>query len=178
MPLAVRRDRDRSLVSTLTRELRHSLAADATVAAHVPFGAEPAATCEPRLPEALAEVGFRVLLPVVLPDRDLDWAEYQGQTSLAYAPRGLSEPTGPRVGPSAIAAVDAVVAPAVAVDESGVRLGRGGGSYDRALARLAPGTPVIALLYDDELIRQLPTQPHDRRVTAVITPSAGRRDVG
>ncbi|MGH3743069.1 MAG: 5-formyltetrahydrofolate cyclo-ligase, partial [Micromonosporaceae bacterium] len=58
------------------------------------------------------------------------------------------------------------------------RLGRGGGSYDRALARLAPGTPVIALLYDDELIRQLPTQPHDRRVTAVITPSAGRRDVG
>ena len=66
-----------------------------------------------------------------------------------------------------------VVVPAVAVDRAGVRLGRGGGSYDRVLARVPPGVPVIALLYDGELCAALPAGPHDRRVTAVVTPSAG-----
>ena len=50
-------------------------------------------------------------------------------------------------------------------------LGRGGGSYDRALARVPPGTPVVALLYPDELRASLPAAPHDRPVTAVLTPT-------
>jgi 5-formyltetrahydrofolate cyclo-ligase len=66
-----------------------------------------------------------------------------------------------------------VVVPAVAVDARGVRLGRGGGSYDRALARVAPDTLVVALLHDGEVVEELPYEPHDRRVDAVITPSGG-----
>jgi 5-formyltetrahydrofolate cyclo-ligase len=67
--------------------------------------------------------------------------------------------------------VDLVLVPALAVDRhTGVRLGRGGGSYDRALARTHPGTPVIALLYPGELLEGVPAQPHDARVTAVLTP--------
>ncbi|HET6211744.1 MAG TPA: 5-formyltetrahydrofolate cyclo-ligase, partial [Micromonosporaceae bacterium] len=102
--------------------------------------------------------GVAVLLPVLLDDRDLDWARYPGGTPLGVA---------------AIATADLVVVPAVAVDRTGVRLGRGGGSYDRALARVGAATPVIALLYDGELLPALPAEPHDRRVRAVIMPATG-----
>ena len=54
-----------------------------------------------------------------------------------------------------------VLVPALAVDRAGNRLGRGGGSYDRALARVGPLIPVIALLYDDELLDQVPAEQHD-----------------
>jgi 5-formyltetrahydrofolate cyclo-ligase len=54
-----------------------------------------------------------------------------------------------------------------------VRLGRGGGSYDRALSRIRPNALVVALLYDGELVETLPAEPHDRRVTAVILPGYG-----
>jgi 5-formyltetrahydrofolate cyclo-ligase len=64
------------------------------------------------------------------------------------------------------------VVPALAVDRRGSRLGRGGGSYDRALARVPAGRPVLALLYDGECPEVVPTEPHDRRVTVAVTPHA------
>ena len=66
-----------------------------------------------------------------------------------------------------------VLAPALAVDRAGNRLGRGGGSYDRALARVGPLSPVIALLYDGELLAGEPAQPHDTPVRAAVRPGAG-----
>ena len=85
----------------------------------------------------------------------------------------LREPPGPRLGPEAIASAEIVLVPALAVDATGTRLGRGGGSYDRALARVRPEVPVIALLYPGELVPLLPAEPHDRPVTAVLTPRLG-----
>ncbi|HEX6073919.1 MAG TPA: 5-formyltetrahydrofolate cyclo-ligase [Micromonosporaceae bacterium] len=155
----------------LVRELVVALRQVRTVAGFLPFGTEPCATATPSLPDALLAVGVQVLLPVLLPDLDLDWAGYDGR--LAPAARGLKEPVGPRLGPAAIASVDAVVVPAVAVDRAGVRLGRGGGSYDRALARVPAGVPVIAPLYEAEWVARLPADPHDQRVTAVVTPGRG-----
>jgi 5-formyltetrahydrofolate cyclo-ligase len=61
--------------------------------------------------------------------------------------------------------------PALAVSRSGVRLGRGGGSYDRALARVPPGMPIIAMIYDDELVDELPHDDWDVPVTGAVTPS-------
>jgi 5-formyltetrahydrofolate cyclo-ligase len=61
--------------------------------------------------------------------------------------------------------------PALAVGRDGTRLGRGGGSYDRALARVPAATPVVALLYEDELLETVPAEPHDRRVSAAVLPS-------
>src|SRR5215469_3886092 len=79
--------------------------------------------------------------------------------------------TGGALSVDAIAAVDLVLAPALAVSEGGVRLGRGGGSYDRALARVPSGVPIWALIYDDELVDELPRDDWDIPVTGAITPS-------
>ena len=68
---------------------------------------------------------------------------------------------------------DLVLVPALAVDQSGLRLGRGGGSYDRALARVGAQVPTVALLYDSELLDRVPGGPHDQRVRMVARPSAG-----
>lgn len=141
----------------------------ATVAAYVPLPGEPAG---PGLVDALAAVAGRVLLPVLRGDRDLDWGVYRGSSTLVSGPLGLRQPAGPPLDVAAISSADLVLVPAVAVDRTGMRLGRGGGSYDRALARVTTGL-VVALLYDGELVDRVPSDPHDRPVGAVITPSGG-----
>ncbi|MFK3984641.1 5-formyltetrahydrofolate cyclo-ligase [Micromonospora sp. NPDC050397] len=144
------------------------------ITAYVPVGSEPGGPDLPdRLLDALGPTGD-LLLPVLRPDLDLDWAHHGGGV-LVPAGRGLREPVGDRLGTAAVGTADLVIVPAVAVDRRGVRLGRGGGSYDRALARVAPDTLTLALLHDGELVDRVPAQPHDRPVAAVITPSGGLR---
>ncbi|BAJ30364.1 MULTISPECIES: 5-formyltetrahydrofolate cyclo-ligase [Kitasatospora] len=146
-----------------------------TVAAYVSVGAEPGT--RPLL-GALAAAGVRVLLPVLLPDNDLDWAPYEDDGRLAPAGRGLLEPTAARLGPDAVLDADVVLLPGLAVDRRGVRLGRGGGSYDRVLARLtrAGAAPLLAtLLYPDELLPEVPAEPHDLPVHAAVTPEGVTR---
>ena len=141
-----------------------------TVAAYYSVGSEPDTH---GLLFGLWKRGTYVLLPVLRPDGDLDWASYEGPDSLAAGPRGLREPTEPRRGVEAVSLADVVLAPALAVDPAGRRLGRGGGSYDRALARVGPLIPVIALLYDDELLDRVPVRPHDVPVRAAVRPGPG-----
>ncbi len=138
----------------------------ATVTAYVSIPGEPGTG---PLLEALAARGQHVLLPVLMPDLDLDWARYEGP--LVATGRGLLEPPGPRLGIDAVATADVVLVPALAVDRRGTRLGRGGGCYDRALGRVPVGTPVCALLHDGELLDEVPREPHDRAVTHVVTPT-------
>ncbi|MEU5283961.1 5-formyltetrahydrofolate cyclo-ligase [Streptomyces sp. NPDC020755] len=148
-----------------------------TVAAYVSVGREPGT--RPLL-EALRGRGVRVLLPVLLADNDLDWAAYEGPGHLLPAGRGLLEPDGPRLGPAAVLEAEAVLLPGLAVDGAGMRLGRGGGSYDRVLARLtAAGAhpSLVVLLYDDEVVARVPSEPHDHPVDAVVTPAGARRFV-
>lgn len=140
----------------------------ATVAAYVSTGTEPGTGV---LLDALVEAGKRVILPALLPDDDLDWATYQGEASLLPARRGILEPVGPRLGVEAVAAADVVLVPGLAVSSKGVRLGRGGGSYDRALARVPVGTFTCVLLHDGEVGRDVPAEEHDRSVSAAATPS-------
>jgi 5-formyltetrahydrofolate cyclo-ligase len=130
------------------------------VAAYRPLRTEPGSN---ELLEELIARGVRVLVPVTLPDRDLDWVELPGDRPLTV---------------DAISSVDAVLVPALAVTTGGRRLGRGGGSYDRALARVRVGVPVVALVYDAEVLAQVPSDPWDRPVTACVTPGAGWLDLG
>ena len=139
---------------------QHDAAGWRSVAAYRPLRTEPGSL---ELLDALLTRGIRVLLPVTLPDRDLDWVALPGDVPLDV---------------EAIATVDAVLVPALAVAADGTRLGRGGGSYDRALARVRPGTPVAALLYDGELRAQLPRDAWDVAVSAYVTPSGGWHEIG
>jgi 5-formyltetrahydrofolate cyclo-ligase len=138
----------------------------ATVACYVSVGTEPGTG---PLLELLTDAGRRVMLPVLLPDGDLDWALHTGP--LLPARRGLLEPPGPRLGPDTVATADVVLVPGLAADRTGMRLGRGGGSYDRALARVPAGTFTCVLLHDGELVDGVPADDHDRRVRAAVTPS-------
>ena len=146
------------------------VAAAGTIAAYYSVGSEPDTR---GLVFALWKRGSYVILPVLLPDGDLDWASYEGPDSLAPGPRGLLQPVEPVRGVDTVARADVVLVPALAVDTAGNRLGRGGGSYDRALARVGEQVPVIALLYDAELLPAVPVMPHDQRVRAVARPGYG-----
>lgn len=166
--------RIRAALAHAVARLRHSTERPVSVAAYVPIGSEPGGTGLPAtLAHALPPYG-RLLLPILRADDALEWAEYDG--GLTEGRHGLAEPTGPRVGPEAVAAASLVVVPALAVDRRGARLGRGGGSYDRALRYVAGEVPVVAPLHDGELLdTTVPEQPHDQRVTAVVTPEEGWR---
>lgn len=141
-----------------------------TVAAYWSVGTEPDTH---GLLFGLWKRGSYVLLPVLLPDGDLDWASYEGPDSLRPAAHGLLEPTEPVRGVTAVCSADLVLVPALAVDHSGLRLGRGGGSYDRALARVGAQVPTVALVYDAELLDWVPGGPQDQRVRMVARPSSG-----
>jgi len=132
------------------------------VAAYASTGAEPGTA---PLLDALDDV----LLPVLRADGDLDWARYEGE--LVEGLRGTRQPPGARLGCDAVAGCTVVVVPALGVDRAGTRLGRGGGSYDRALGRTT--SYVVAALHDGELHDRLPVEPHDRPVDAVVMPSLG-----
>ena len=166
MPAVVRR----SAAAALTEVLLNApeVIAATTVAAYVAIGTEPDTTA---LLAALRSRGTIVLLPILLPDNDVDWAPYAGDHTLAAAGRGLREPTGRRLGVDAVRTAAAVLVPALAVDRAGHRLGRGGGSYDRVLARADREAFTCALLYDGELRDILPLEPHDCAVRAAATPS-------
>lgn len=142
------------------------------VAAYHSFGTEPSTSAVLR---TLGSRGVRLLLPVLRPDRDLDWAIYDPAQPAPQDHRGLWSPPGDVLGRDAVAQADVVVVPALAVDRGGNRLGRGGGSYDRALARVTGGQAVVALLYAGELVERLPAEPHDRPVTLVVQPDGVRR---
>lgn len=132
----------------------------------------------PTLPllDALVAGGSDVLLPVALPDGVLEWAPYAGVDALAPAGMGLLEPTTPRRGPDAIFSADAVLVPALALDRRGGRLGQGGGYYDRILPRY--GGLVIGVVADDEIVDEVPVEPHDQRVAAILTPGGGLETIG
>ena len=164
LPVGVLAERAHQVSARLlaTDEVRRA----ATVAAYVSVGREPGTGV---LLDALREAGKRVILPLLQADNDLDWATYTGPGSLRTARRGLLEPDTPALGAEAVATADVVIVPGLAVDGAGVRLGRGGGSYDRVLGRIPVGTFVCVVLNDNELLDRVPVAAHDRAVTAAVT---------
>ena len=78
---------------------------------------------------------------------------------------GIVEPKGTGV---PIAEIDLMIVPALAADMAGNRLGKGKGFYDRALTNFSG--LCIAVVFDSELIENLPSEPHDQRVQIIVTP--------
>jgi 5-formyltetrahydrofolate cyclo-ligase len=145
-----------------------------TVCAYVPVGAEPGSIA--MLDVVLARAG-RVLLPVARTTADdspaaLQWGEYR-PGRLVAARFGLLEPAGPWLPATTLAEAGVVLVPALAVDHTGVRLGRGRGFYDRTLVRRDPRARLIAVVRDEELLDELPREPHDVSMTHALTPGRG-----
>jgi 5-formyltetrahydrofolate cyclo-ligase len=153
------------------------------VAAYASFGTEP--DTGPLL-AGLYSRGVRILLPILENDMDLSWGWFSGSDSLV---RRIS-PDGARLNPipepaeslgvDAVLAAAWLVVPALAVSPEGVRMGRGGGSYDRVLTRIeASGggarPRIAALLYPGELDVPVPVEPHDRPVDVAVTGESIRR---
>ncbi|MEZ0358421.1 5-formyltetrahydrofolate cyclo-ligase [Mycobacterium sp. SA01] len=147
---------------------------DDTVCAYLPVGTEPGS---PQLVDRLHELCARVLLPVTRTGADgvpvaLLWGVYV-PGELVAARYGLLEPAEPVLPSSALGDADVVLVPALAVDRRGVRLGRGGGFYDRSLPLCRPGATLVAVVRDSELVDELPSESHDIRMTHVLTPKHG-----
>ncbi|MGW0172846.1 5-formyltetrahydrofolate cyclo-ligase [Rhodococcus sp. NPDC003322] len=171
-------DEDNAIAAAVAG-LGAQLGPDATVCAYVPVGREPGSTA---MLDALAALVGRVLLPVAHEPGPLRWATYLGVDALVPAPFGLREPAPPYLPPETVAEAALLLVPALAVDRRGVRLGRGAGFYDRTLSLAATGdgtgTRLVAVVRDDELVDELPEDPHDIRMQAVLTPAGGLRLLG
>lgn len=116
------------------------------------------------------EQDISVLLPISRVDGLLDWAPYDGNDE-SIDDFGMPRPTSDVLGPIAINAVDLIVVPAAAVDRSGMRMGWGRGYFDKTLGSMENRPPVYAVIFDDELVEQVPSELHDQRVDGVVTPS-------
>lgn len=115
--------------------------------------------------------GIRILLPVTRTDGLLDWAVATADGDIAEGMYGLPEPVGELLGPIAVNDVDLLVIPAAAVDQTGMRLGWGRGFYDKTLGSMQQCPPVYAVVYDSEVLDEVPRDVHDQPVTGIVTPT-------
>jgi 5-formyltetrahydrofolate cyclo-ligase len=119
----------------------------------------------------------RLLLPITATMTDgtplpLSWGRYR-PGELAPARYGLLEPAGTPLPATALVQAEVIIVPALAVDRTGARLGRGAGYYDRSLPLRDPAARLVAIVRDEEVVERLPTEPHDVRMTHVVTPHGG-----
>lgn len=161
-----------AIISYAVSLVRDQPADRAIVATYHPMVTEPGGSL---LVEALRGEARTLYLPITEPDGVLRWAEYLGPERTSPGVWGIAEPTGPSYGTSTLTSCSIVFVPALAVNSRGIRLGKGGGYYDRTLAELATmdesNRPLIAvLLFDDEITDSVPTEAHDMAVDLAVTP--------
>lgn len=120
----------------------------------------------------------RSLLPVLLdeagaPLGEPRWGLWEAGRALVTLGRPPAQPDGEARGAESLKEADLIVIPALAASADGTRLGQGGGWYDRALMHRSPGVPVVAAIFDDELLEAgvIPAEPHDVPVDAIVTPT-------
>jgi 5-formyltetrahydrofolate cyclo-ligase len=118
----------------------------------------------------LHENGWQVALPRFAgPDAPMAfhvWDNPWDEASLEPGLSGIPQPRGEaiRVEP------DALIIPLVAFTADGHRLGQGAGHYDCWLAEHGP-VSTIGLAWDVQRVEAMPLEPHDQRLTAVVTPT-------
>ena len=120
----------------------------------------------------------RALLPILLdeagaPLSEPRWGLWEAGRALVTLGRPPAQPDGEARGAESLKEADLIVIPALAASADGTRLGQGGGWYDRALMHRSPTTPVVAVIFDDEVVEAglIPAEPHDVPVDAIVTPT-------
>jgi 5-formyltetrahydrofolate cyclo-ligase len=114
------------------------------------------------LASQLAGSGYQIAYPHVLGDGLMEFWDSAGS-----APDSTGA-AADFIKPEQIAVM---VVPLVAFDAAGNRIGLGGGYYDRYIPRLLPQTPTVGIAFDQQLSNDLPIEPHDIALFAIITPS-------
>ena len=160
-------DRATIKLSTHLTELSSELGVR-SIAAYLSTGDEP--NIRPFIAWAIAQ-NIRVLIPISRNDGLLDWIVTDG-TDETEGRFGMPEPVGELLGPIAINEVDLIIVPAASVDRTGMRMGWGRGYFDRTLGSMERRPPVYAVIFDHELVDEVPSEVHDKRVDGVITPGA------
>ena len=120
----------------------------------------------------------RALLPILVDEAGAAlpgprWGLWEAGQALVRLGRPPAQPDGEALGSAALAGTDLILIPALAASADGTRLGQGGGWYDRALMYRSPGVPVVAAIFDDEVLEAgvIPAEPHDVPVDAIVTPT-------
>ena len=163
------RDAEELALSALEVVYAAGLGRDDWVAAYEATSLEPPTQA---MVTALSARGIRVMVPVTLADWDLDWREVGTQD--AAGTDGVATDT---LGREAIERAKVVFLPAHAVDRAGTRIGQGKGCYDRVIPRT--NARLVAVVHPWEVLdEELPSEPHDRRVHAVMAAEVGVVDVG
>ena len=141
------------------------LARAGTVLAFCPMAREP--DILPLL-EGLLREGKALALPRCLAGGRMEFRWVEDLGLLRPGAYGIPEP-GEELPPAAPEELDFAIVPCVAADRTGGRLGNGGGYYDRFL-REAPGAMGAAVVcYDALLLPEVPREPHDILLPAVVT---------
>lgn len=166
--------RDRAEARGIARQIRalaSSMGGVALPALFVPTPLEP----DMSLTLGLFE---RALLPVLLDEAGAPlgaprWGLWEAGRALVTLGRPPAQPDGEAKGAESLKEADLIVIPALAASVDGTRLGQGGGWYDRALMHGSPGVPVVAVVFDDEVLEPgiIPAEPHDVPVDAIVTPT-------
>lgn len=141
------------------------------VAAYDPIGFEPGGG---NLVESIAEYCSEVWLPVSGKNGQLKWGKFSSRDTMRRGALGIAEPSGPYCDSQMLGQLDVIVVPALAISHAGYRLGKGAGYYDRALAGLpggGDGPVTLGMVFDEELVEDVPFDSHDIPVQAVLTPS-------
>ena len=166
--------RDRAEASGIARQIRALASSMGGVALPALFVPTP---LEPDMSLALG-LFERALLPVLLdeagaPLGEPRWGLWEAGRALVTLGRPPAQPDGEARGAESLKEADLIVIPALAASADGTRLGQGGGWYDRALMHCSPGVPVVAAIFDDEVLDAgiIPAEPHDVPVDAIVTPT-------
>lgn len=147
-------------------EIRNACSSELPIACYVSRPEEPSTQV---LRARLQEAGATLVVPRV-ENNDLVWIRVTPDTRWTANRWGIDEPTGPVLDGTP----SVWIIPALAIDSDGYRLGQGGGFYDRALQGIDEEIPVVAIVFEDEVLDRVPREAHDRRVDIVVTPDRVR----
>ena len=144
-------------------EFTNSTSKKKNIASYLSYDVEPSTI---DLNKQILASGANLFLPRMLKNHDLEWVPWLGQENQLKKVGKFFEPIGDAID----VALDVIIVPALHIDRSGNRLGQGGGSYDRALARTSAWK--IALVHPGEITSEtLPTSEFDQKVDAAATPT-------
>ena len=108
----------------------------------------------------------QIVLPVII-GNTMHFRPYKGKENCHKGALGFFEPDGSEIIPPE--QIDLFIVPGIAFDSACNRLGRGMGYYDRYLKETEK--PIIGLCFDFQLVEKIPSEIHDKIMTAVITES-------